>query len=32
MQAMKDWHKSHPHLFVKSPKQSSRTLPVQPSG
>jgi len=20
MQAMKDWHKSHPHLFVKSPR------------
>lgn len=24
MQTMKDWHKSHPHLFVKSP----RNLPV----
>jgi len=20
MQAMKDWHKTHPHLFVKSPR------------
>ncbi len=20
MQAMKDWHKSHPHLFVKTPR------------
>ena len=20
MQAMKDWHKSHPHLFIKSPR------------
>jgi hypothetical protein len=20
MQAMKNWHKSHPHLFVKSPR------------
>jgi hypothetical protein len=20
MQTMKDWHKSHPHLFVKSPR------------
>ena len=27
MQAMKDWHKSHPHLFVKSP----RNLPGRDS-
>ena len=20
MQAMKDWHKSHPHIFVKTPR------------
>ncbi len=20
MQAMRDWHKSHPHLFVKTPR------------
>ncbi len=20
MQALKDWHKSHPHLFVKAPR------------
>jgi hypothetical protein len=20
MQAMKNWHKSHPHLFIKSPR------------
>jgi len=20
MKAMKDWHKSHPHIFIKSPR------------
>ena len=24
MQAMKDWHKSHPHLFAKSPRNPPR--------
>ncbi len=34
MQAMKDWHKSHPHLFVKTPRnrsgRDSYAPPLQP--
>jgi len=31
MQAMKDWHKSHPHLFVKSPRNHAGRDKIQVS-
>ena len=29
MQAMQDWHKSHPHLFVKSPRNHTGRDTIQ---